>query len=328
MHESLAAQLGATFAFRAGKPGAPLLPIGHYGGLIDIGNGNALTLHTDNVGSKVLVAQEMKKFDTIGIDCVAMTVNDLVCLGSEPVALLDYIALERQDESMVEELGKGLAEGARRASVAIVGGETAVLGDVIKGKDGRGFDLVSMGVGLVKTKEVIDGSAIQEGDTVLGVASSGLHSNGYTLARKVFKQMSLKERVDRLGTTLGEALLTPTSIYVKPVLETIRKSEVHGIAHVTGGSFSKLTRLVGDRRLMFDIVLPPPPEIFTMLMEGGVQEKEMYRTFNMGVGLCLCLPGGETAKVSRAFRSSGFQTQVLGSVSKGTGVRVNGLKIS
>ncbi len=270
----------------------------------------------------------MNRFATIGIDCVAMTVNDLICLGSEPVALLDYIALEREDEVLVGELSRGLSEGAKRASAAIVGGETAILGDVIKGKNGRGFDLVSMGVGLVKASEIIDGSTIEEGDAVLGVESSGLHSNGYALARRVLRQMPLKGRVDRLGSTLGEALLTPTSIYVRPALEAIRKSEVHGIAHITGGSFSKLTRLSGDRRLMFDIVLPPPPEIFGLLMGEGVGEKEMYRTFNMGVGLCLCLPEGEAGRVTRIFKSCGFQTYNLGSVRKGSGVRVNGLKIS
>jgi phosphoribosylformylglycinamidine cyclo-ligase len=305
------------------------MPIGHYAGLIDIGHGNALTMHADGVGTKVLVAQELRKFDTVGIDCVAMTVNDLVCLGSEPVALLDYIALEKENEGLVSELGKGLVEGARRASVAIVGGETAILGDVIGGKAGRGFDLASMGVGIVRRDQVIDGSAVEEGDAVVGVASSGLHSNGYTLARKALRRRSLDERVDELGSTLGEALLTPTSIYVKPSLEAIRRCEVHGFAHITGGSFSKLTRLVGERRLGFDVTLPPPPEIFTLVgREGGVSEREMYRTFNMGVGLCVCLPESETDACARVFKSRGFPAYHLGSVRRGAGVRVNGLGVS
>jgi phosphoribosylformylglycinamidine cyclo-ligase len=305
------------------------MSIGHYSGLIDIGNGNALTLHADGVGSKVLIAQDMGRFDTVGIDCVAMTVNDLICLGSEPVALLDYIALEKEDEGLVGELGKGLVEGAKQASVAIIGGETAILGDVIKGRGGRGFDLASAGVGVVRSDEVIDGSAIEEGDAVLGVASSGLHSNGYTLARRVLRRRSLKERIDALGQTLGEALLTPTSIYVKPSLDAIRRAEVHGLAHITGGSFSKLSRLVGNNRLAFDVVLPPPPEIFSLLKrEGGISEREMYRTFNMGVGLCLCLPEADAGRTSRVFKSHGFRAYHLGSVRRGKGVRVNGLKIS
>jgi phosphoribosylformylglycinamidine cyclo-ligase len=324
----MGALLEATFSYRAGKVGAPLLPIGHYAGLVDIGDGNALAMHTDGVGTKAIVAQEVGKFDTIGIDCVAMTANDLICLGSEPVALLDYIALERENEDLAGELGKGLVEGARRASVAIVGGETAILGDMIKGKPGWGFDLASMGVGIVKSKEVIDGSEIEEGDTIIGVASSGLHSNGYTLARKALRRRSLKERVDELGSTLGDALLTPTSIYVRPMLEVIRRCGVHGIAHITGGSFSKLGRLVGGRRLGFDITLPPPPEIFNFLVqEGGIPEREMYRTFNMGVGLCLCLPEPDAGTCARVFKSHGFPTYHLGSVRRGTGVRVNGLGV-
>ena len=325
----MGALLETTFSYRAGKVGAPLMPIGYYAGLIDIGHGNALAMHADGVGTKVLVAQEVGRFDTIGIDCVAMTVNDLICLGSEPVALLDYIALERESEGLVAELGKGLVEGARRASVVIVGGETAVLGDVIKGKAGGGFDLASMGVGIVRRDEVIDGSAVEEGDAVIGVASSGLHSNGYTLARKVLRRRSLEERVDELGSTLGEALLTPTSIYVKPSLEAIRRCEIHGLAHITGGSFSKLARLVGGRRLGFDVALPPPPEIFTLLgREGGISEREMYKTFNMGVGLCVCLPESGAGKCARVFKSHGFPAYHLGSVRTGAGVRVNGLGVS
>lgn len=329
IQESLGAQLQGTFRFRAGKKGAPLLPIGHYAGLVDLGNGDALAMHTDGVGTKALVAQEMRKFDTIGIDCVAMTVNDLICLGSEPIALLDYIALQRENETLVAELAKGLSEGAKLSSVAVVGGETAVLGDVVKGVGGFGFDLVSMGVGLVKSAEVLDGSRIEEGDVVLGVESSGLHSNGYTLARKVLGRRSLHEKVDALGTTLGEALLSPTFIYVAPALRAIKRSDVHGLAHITGGSFTKLTRLLGGRRLMFDIDLPPTPPIFGLLMdEGGIPEREMYRTFNMGVGLCVCLPKSEARKAESSFKASGFKTFHLGSVVRGKGIRVNGLRVS
>ena len=325
----MGALLEATFSCRAGKVGTPLIPIGHYAGLIDIGHGNALTMHTDGVGTKVLIAQEVGKFDTVGIDCVAMTVNDLICLGSEPVALLDYIALERDNEGLVAELGKGLVEGARRACVAIVGGETAILGDVIKGKAGWGFDLASMGVGIVKRDELIDGSAIEEGDAVIGVASSGLHSNGFTLARKALRHRSLKEHVDELDSTLGEALLTPTAIYVKPSLEAIRRCEIHGLAHITGGSFSKLARLTEGRRLGFDLTLPPSPEIFTLLgREGDISEREMYRTFNMGVGLCVCLPESKAGMCVQVFKSHGFPTHHLGSVRRGTDVRVNGLRVS
>ena len=329
IQRSLGEQMGATFAFRKGKRGVPTMPIGHYGGAIDIGGGDWLTLHTDGVGTKVLVAQEMRRFDTVGIDCVAMTVNDLICLGSEPVALLDYIALEREDDELVGELCKGLVEGARQASVAIVGGETAVMKDVVTGVRGRGFDLAAMGVGIVKSKDIVDGSAVVEGDSILGVASSGLHSNGYTLARRVLRRRSLNERIEELGSTLGEALLTPTSIYVKPTMEVLKGLEVHGIAHITGGSFSKLPRLTEGKKLMFDLALPEPGGIFRLLGEaGGVAAREMYRTFNMGVGLCLCLPEGELDGAARRFRSGGFEAHRIGKVRRGMGVRVNGLSIA
>ncbi len=327
IQKSLAERFEATFAFRSGKRGAPLRRIGHYAGVIDLGRGNALTMHTDGVGTKVLVAQEMRRFDTIGIDCVAMTVNDLVCLGSEPVALLDYIALEKQDDGLVAELAKGLSEGARASSTAIVGGETAVMGDVIKGRGGTGFDLVSMGVGFVKSDGIVDGSAIREGDAVLGVESSGLHSNGYTLARKVLRG-PLGERVASLGTTLGEALLTPTSIYVEPVLESLRRSELHGIAHITGGAFSKLARLVRGRRLMFDLSLPPAPPIFRLIEENGVARREMYRTFNMGIGMVLVVPESQAGRVCRIVKGSGFAAYEIGEVKRGTGVKVDGFRAS
>lgn len=322
-------QLETTFAQRSGRIGAPLNEIGHYGGLVDIGGGRALALHTDGVGSKVLVAQSMKKFDTIGIDCVAVTVNDLICLGAEPISLVDYIALERENEELVSELGKGLVEGARAASVAIVGGETAILKDVVKGVDGNGFDMVSMGVGLVKKSEVVDGSAIEAGDVVVGVSSSGLHSNGYTLARKILKHVPVNQYVPELESSLGEALLAPTYIYVKPTLETLKVAEVHGIGHITGGSFSKLTRLVGARKLMFDLRLPTAPPIFRLLQKGGgLTEREMYRTFNMGVGLCLSVPERHEGKAIRQFERAGFAAFHVGEVVKGNGVRVNGVKVA
>jgi len=328
IQRSLGTQLEETFNTRIGRSGSPLRPIGLYGGVIDIGDGNALALHTDGVGTKILLAQELEKFDTVGVDCVAMTVNDLICLGSEPVSLLDYIALEKEDDVLVHELGRGLVRGAKLASAAIVGGETAIMGDVIKGFAGRGFDLACMGVGLVKKDRIIDGSAIVPGDSILGVKSSGLHSNGYTLARKVFKRYPLKKRVEELGCTLGEALIAPTSIYVKETMDVLEGGEVHGIAHVTGGSFTKLIRLTEGRKLSFNIRLPPPPGLFHLLQRvGHISDREMWSTFNMGVGLCLCLPESELGRVIRIYEKGGFETFDLGRVEKGTGVTVNNLRL-
>ncbi len=321
---SIASVLTSTFSLRRGLFGEPLMKIGHYAGLIDIGHGDALALHTDGVGTKVLVAIQMEKFDTIGIDCIAMTANDLVCVGAEPIALLDYIALEREDARLVSELAKGLVAGARQAGAAIVGGETAIMGNV------EGFDLVSMGVGLVKKKVILDGSSIVEGDRLIAVASSGLHSNGYTLARKVLlAKHSLEDWVDELGETVGEAMLRPTSIYVRPALEVIRRGNAHGIAHVTGGAFTKLARLVPGRKLGFALENRPPSSIFHLIQrEGSLSKREMYSTFNMGVGLCLFAPKSEEEGIIKTFRRSGFEAFDFGVVERGSGVRIGRTRIS
>ena len=329
IHGEISAAFEATFAQREGKRGSPLIPIGHYAGLVDIGRGQALALHTDGVGTKVLVAQEIGKFDTVGIDCIAMTVNDLICLGAEPVSILDYIALEREDAGLVSELAKGLVEGARQASVAIVGGETAIMGDVVKGVKGKGFDLVSMGAGLVGAGKVVDGSKVAEGDVVIAVRSSGLHSNGYTRARSVLSGLPLERRAGSLEGTLGEALLEPTKIYVKPTLHLMNRYEVHGVAHITGGAFRKLRRLLKKRDLMFDLKLSHPDPIFQLIQERGkLSDREMYSTFNMGVGLCLCLWRGDVENALSEFEKEGYEAYVAGRVRKGDGVRVNGLKVA
>jgi phosphoribosylformylglycinamidine cyclo-ligase len=326
IHASLASIFSSTFDARKGKFGEPAIGIGHYAGLIDIGGRRLLAMHTDGVGTKVLVAQEMRKFDTVGIDCVAMTVNDLICMGSEPVALLDYIALEKEDDELVAQLTRGLVTGAKDASVAIVGGETAIVGDLLKGIDGYGFDLVAMGVGVVTKDSLIDGSAITEGDAVIGIASSGLHSNGYTLARRIVKGRNMDEEVEELGETIGEAFLKPTKIYVEPTLRAVRRRELHGIAHITGGAFTKLTRLVGKRKLRFELdLLPdgPAPPIFRFLRRvGDLSDEEMYRTFNMGTGLCLVTPKSEVEPVLKEYGRRGFDGRVIGSVKRGEGVVV------
>jgi len=291
-----------------------------------------LAMHTDGVGTKVLVAQELGRFDTIGIDCVAMTVNDLICLGAEPVALLDYIALEKEDHQLVADLSRGIAAGAKESGAAVVGGETAIVGDLLRGVAGRGFDLVSMGVGVVRKKGLVDGSAIRQGDEVLGIASSGLHSNGYTLARRIVRGRSLADEEEALGESIGAALLKPTRIYVRPTLEAIKRHEVHGVAHITGGGFTKLTRLTGRRKLRFDLgALPrgPSPAIFEFLRrEGRLTAAEMYGTFNMGVGLCLVVPTSEVDGILRTYKRMGFDGRPIGSIERGEGVTVGRVSIA
>lgn len=320
----MALALVETFRSRKTGVGAPLIKIGHYSGMVDLGDNLALTLHTDGVGTKVLVAQAMGKYDTVGIDCVAMTVNDLICLGSEPIALLDYLALEQEDDRLVKEIIKGLITGAEEASVPIVGGETAILGEMIRGIEGHGFDLASMGVGIVKKDRVVDGSAIRAGDVIVGLRSSGLHSNGYTLARKVLTERhSLKEFIPSLDRTLGDELLTPTEIYVRPVLRLLRRVEVHGLAHITGGAFTKLARLTGGRNLSFRLERVEPPPVFEMLAEESrLSTKEMYSTFNMGIGFCVILSPSQAEEAIRVCRRDGFEASAIGTIGKGRGVHV------
>ncbi|HUG96374.1 MAG TPA: phosphoribosylformylglycinamidine cyclo-ligase, partial [Nitrososphaera sp.] len=273
---------------------------GHYAGLIRLGS-ELLALHSDGVGTKVLVAQLMNRFDTVGIDCVAMNVNDVICVGAQPVGFIDYVALRQPNERLLEEIAKGLVEGARQSQMAIVGGETAVLPDIIAGEE-NAFDLAGMVMGVVKGKPVL-GGAIRPGDVILGVESSGLHSNGYTLARKVLlSKYSVDDNAYHLVQTVGEELLIPTRIYVRPVMEILKKKiKVHGLANITGGSFTKLPRLNAKVRYDLDGV-PAPTGIFRQIqVDGGIDGKEMYRTFNMGIGFCVIAPKASADDIVSVF---------------------------
>jgi len=264
--------------------GAPITDIGHYAGLIDMGD-YAIAMTTDGVGSKVLIATEMKKWDTVGIDCMAMNVNDLLAIGAEPLAFVDYLALERIDPEMTAQIAVGLERGAEIANVSIVGGETASLPEII-----RGFDLAGTAIGMIKKEEIISGDKIEKGDVVVGLPSSGLHSNGFSLARKIVAESSYTyfDRMPGSEKTIGELLLEPTRIYME-ALEVIKKADVHGMAHITGSGLLKLHRISG---FGFEISEPLEPQpIFRFLQEeGGVAEDEMYRTFNMGMGWVFVLP--------------------------------------
>ena len=209
---------------------------GHYAGLIKLAD-QTIALHADGVGTKVIVAQMMNKFNTVGIDCVMMNVNDVISLVSQPVAFIDYIALSHANEWLLQEIAKGLVKGAQQSKMAIVG-ETAILQDIISGDNENSFDLAGMVMGVVKGKPIL-GQMIKPGDIILGVESSGLHSNGYTLARKVLlSKYSVDDTADHLVQTVGEEWLIPTRIYVRPVMEILKKRiRVHGLANITGGGF-------------------------------------------------------------------------------------------
>ena len=291
---------------------------GHYAGLIKLGR-ELVALHSDGVGTKVLVAQLMNKFDTVGIDCVAMNVNDIICVGAQPVGFIDYIALRQPNEQLLQEIAKGLVEGARQSKMAIVGGETAVLPDIIAGEE-NAFDLAGMVMGTVKRKPVL-GDTIAPGDTILGVESSGLHSNGYSLARKVLlSKYSVYDSADHLVQTVGEELLTPTRIYVRPVMEILKKRiKVHGLANITGGAFTKLPRLNNKVRYSLE-GLPMPTGIFKQLqIDGEIDMLEMYRTFNMGIGFCIIAPKKSGDDIIDIFDKYKMGCKVIGSIEKGTG---------
>ena len=328
-HILLARVLESTFATRRGKVGRPIFPIGHYAGLVDLDDGRVLSLHIDNVGTKVLIAQMMRKYDTIGIDCVAACANDLICTGADPISLLDYLAMKKPDRSIVQAIAIGLATGAKEAGLAIVGGETAIVPDLL-GEDG-GLDLVGMAAGICRKEQLILGDRIEEDDTVIGVASSGIHSNGLTLARKVLlKKYAVDQRLTGFERSLGEELLEPTRIYVRPTKDLVRRVEVHGLAHITGGSFSKLERLLGDTKLGVEVdELPPPPKIFEVIQrEGHVSDSEMYKTFNMGVGFVVICSENQADRAISTFRKYGQDAMRIGRVLRKQGIQVKGKPVS
>jgi phosphoribosylformylglycinamidine cyclo-ligase len=297
---------------------------GHYAGIVEIPGGKLLATHTDGVGTKVIIANMMKKFDTIGIDCVAMNVNDIICIGATPISFVDYIAANKNDQRIFKQIVSGLVRGAKKSSMPIVGGETAIMPDLISGK-GFGFDLAGMVVGLLSKKQMILGNSIKPNDVIIGVKSTGLHSNGYSLARKVLSKYSLKQKFKGIGT-LGNALLKPTEIYVKPVLEATEKCSIHGLAHITGGSFTKLLRL---KQIGFELDnLPKIPPLMQLIHDCGVKSDEMYKTFNMGVGFCIISPQSEVKKIQRIFKNHKMTTYEIGHISKKKGVFVNSKKIA
>src|ERR1700704_503903 len=264
--------------------GRVLLPIGYFANVIEM-DGVGLALCTDGVGSKTIIADMMKKYDTIGIDCVAMNVNDMICVGARPLSLVDYIAVEQADAAMLDAIGAGLCQGADMAQVSISGGETAQLKDIV-----NGFDLVGMAVGRVDLDKVISGKGVAAGDVVIGVRSNGVHSNGVSLARRAFfenQSYRLDHRFDELGTTLGEELLRPTHIYVPEALEILEKVKgVKALINITSDGLLNLTRVEADVGFEIDRLIDPHP-IFDLIQRyAGVPDGEMFEVFNMGIGFC------------------------------------------
>jgi phosphoribosylformylglycinamidine cyclo-ligase len=273
---------------------------GHFAGIVEFGD-YYLSMCTDGVGSKILVAEHLKKYDSVGIDMVAMNANDVICIGAKPIALVDYLAIEKIEEKKVEDIMKGVAEGARQAGCPVISGETATLPEVV-----NGFDLAGTALGMVKKEEIITGENIAEDDVVIGLESSGIHSNGLTLARKALDL-----------DTWGNELLIPTKIYVNEILSAIGP-EVHGLSHITGGGLKKLKRILPEG-LSAEIIEPMvPQEIFSAIQkEGKIPDQEMYKTFNMGMGFAIvCAPDAADEVMSKLDSRCG----VVGRIVKGEGV--------
>jgi len=292
---------------------------GHYAGMISFGK-YALVLCTDGVGSKVLIANALKKWDTVGIDCMAMNVNDALCVGAEPLAFVDYLALDSPNPTFTKEIGKGLKNAAELANVSIIGGETASLPELI-----NGFDLAGTALSYVEKDHIITGEKITPGDVIIGVKSSGIHSNGYSLVRKIIDQ-SPWTYTDKFpeelyqDQTIGEILLTPTAIYVKEILTLLKKLEVHGLAHITGGGLRNLNRL--NNKVQYTINNPfTPQDIFTFLQKtGNVDDHEMYQTFNMGMGFVVILPESHADEaISLLKKHSLYEIKKVGIIEKGSG---------
>lgn len=316
----IAALVGALTFKRRGL-GRPLGGIGHFTGLVDFGS-HALSLCTDSVGTKVLVAKEMRRWDTVGIDCVAMNVNDMICVGAEPLAFVDYVAISEYDREVARQIGIGLNRGAELANVTIIGGEVAVVPELV-----RDLDLAGTCFGVVKKSKIVDGHRVRPGDVIIGLPSTGIHSNGLTLARRILQDEAVT-LTDKVGARpWGEELLEPTAIYVRPVLRAIRKATVHGLAHITGGGLRNLVRL--NTTVEFRISDPlKPPAVFRGLQQfGGIEDREMFQTFNMGMGFTLVCPEDDAKTVLRALRPE-VTAKVVGEVSKGRGVTVPGLGLA
>jgi phosphoribosylformylglycinamidine cyclo-ligase len=292
-----------------GAPSRSVLAAGHYAAVLRLDERRGIALSCDGVGTKVIVAERLGRLDTVGIDCIAMNVNDVICVGAEPIAVLDYIAVEQADPAALRQIALGLRAGAEAAGVEIPGGELAVLPELIRGHPSpSGFDLLGFCVGLVDLDAIVSGAAIEPGDAILGIPSSGIHSNGLTLARR-----ALGDRDERL--------LEPTAIYVRAVRDLLGSDlEVRGLAHITGEGYLNLLRLEADAGYLVDRPLPVPPLFEEIAERGGVEPAEMHEVFNMGCGFCCIVPSGSADEAVSILARRHPGAAVIGRASTATGV--------
>ena len=295
---------------------------GHYAALVRLGD-KAIAMSTDGVGSKILIAEMMDKYDTIGIDCIAMVVNDILCVGAEPIALVDYLAVEKPDPIKAGEIAEGLVKGAHESQISIIGGETASLPGIIKD-----FDIAGTGIGFVDVDKIITGEKIRKDDVLIGIESNGIHSNGYSLVRNaLFEKAGFKisDKMPNGESTIGEELLKPTELYVKPIVSLFKENyDIHGLAHITGGGFTNLKRL--KKGVGYEIsTLPEVPEIFKLIYEQDIDLKEMYKVFNMGVGFVVISGSSEAQKIMETL-SKYCKCQIIGKVTDDDKITVKTFK--
>lgn len=304
-----------------GRPRRAAIGSGHYANVIALDERTGIALSTDGVGTKVLVAEELGRFDTIGIDCIAMNVNDLICVGATPLAAVDYIAVEDADPEMLRAVAEGLRAGAEDARIEIPGGELAQLPEVIRGHPSpRGIDLVAACFGTVALDRIVTGARIEPGDAVVGLPSSGVHSNGLTLARSALPNLADAPR-ELDGRTVGEALLDPTVIYVRAILDLLESEvDVRGLAHITGGGLLNLLRLEAEVGYRIDDPLPRQA-IFGLIAErGAVGEDEMAEVFNLGCGFCCVVPASDADETVVLLAEQHPGTRTIGVATGASGV--------
>ncbi|WP_078382293.1 phosphoribosylformylglycinamidine cyclo-ligase [Sutcliffiella halmapala] len=308
--------------------------LGGFGGLFDLSAVNVknpvLVSGTDGVGTKLMLAFHLDKHDTIGMDAVAMCVNDVVVQGAEPLYFLDYIACGKAVPERIEMIVKGIADGCEQAGCALVGGETAEMPGMY---DDQEYDLAGFTVGVVEKERLITGKNIKAGNVLIGLSSSGIHSNGYSLVRKIVfdkGQLDLNVKYDGLNSTLGEELLTPTKIYVKPILEVLKKYDINGMAHITGGGFiENIPRMLPEGlQAEVDYGTWPIPPIFDLLQEvGELDRNEMFNIFNMGIGMVLAVDEELLPEVVNILEANGEKAYLIGRVKEGEGITFGGGKI-
>lgn len=309
----LAEWVNATFAF---NPARPMLPLGYYANVLPVGPELAVAISTDGVGTKLLVAQRLGRYDTVGIDCVAMNANDVICVGARPLSLVDYIAVHHVDADALAAIAKGLHDGARLADLNIPGGEIAQLREMVHADEGYPFELVGTCIGTLHPQRLLVGAEVAAGDLIVGIASSGLHSNGYTLARHALLDragLRLDGRVAELGRSLGDELLEPTLMYVRPAMAMLDAGlPVKAFLHITGDGLLNLSRIAAPMGFVIDRPLPPQP-IFALVQHAAeVSDAEMYRTFNMGTGFAVVVPASAAERVVAIAAEHGQRAQVIG----------------